>query len=311
MRKVVTIGEILVEIMATEPGDGFNTPIALVGPYPSGAPAIFIDQVARLGHPAGIIGCVGADDFGRLNLDRLRADGVDVSAVRVDAELPTGTAFVRYRSDGGRDFVFNIKHSACGAVRATPQSAALLAEAGHLHVMGSSLFSPALVEATLSALEEIKGRGGTISFDPNIRKEMLGLPGLEAALHAVLERTDLFLPSGQELFLFTSAREEASAVAEILTRARAVVIKRGADGSSYFDRDAAFHAAAFPAKEVDPTGAGDCFAGAFVVGWLNGLAPAEALRRANAAGALAVTRKGPMEGAASAAELDRFLASHG
>ena len=38
MKKVVTIGEILVEIMATEPGDGFLAPIPLVGPFPSGAP---------------------------------------------------------------------------------------------------------------------------------------------------------------------------------------------------------------------------------------------------------------------------------
>lgn len=52
MKKVTTIGEILVEIMATEIGDGFLEPISLVGPFPSGAPAIFIDQVAKLGQPA-------------------------------------------------------------------------------------------------------------------------------------------------------------------------------------------------------------------------------------------------------------------
>ena len=116
MKKVVTIGEILVEIMATELGDGFLEPIPLVGPFPSGAPAIFIDQVAKLGQPCGLIGCVGADDFGRLNLDRLARDGVDVSAVAVHPELPTGSAFVRYRPDGSRDFVYNIRHSAAGAI---------------------------------------------------------------------------------------------------------------------------------------------------------------------------------------------------
>jgi len=83
---VVTIGEILVEIMAVEPGRGFREPIPLVGPFPSGAPAIFIDQMARFGHPCGIVGCVGNDDFGHLNLERLRADGVDVSAIRVHPE---------------------------------------------------------------------------------------------------------------------------------------------------------------------------------------------------------------------------------
>src|SRR6185437_16253379 len=83
---VVTIGEILVEIMAVESGQGFRAPIPLIGPFPSGAPAIFIDQMARFGHPCGIVGCVGNDDFGYLNLERLRSDGVDVSAIRVHPE---------------------------------------------------------------------------------------------------------------------------------------------------------------------------------------------------------------------------------
>ena len=83
MKPVVAIGEILVEIMAILPGKGFRQPIDLVGPFPSGAPAIFIDQVARLGAPCAMIGCVGDDDFGWLNIERLRGDGVDVSAIEV------------------------------------------------------------------------------------------------------------------------------------------------------------------------------------------------------------------------------------
>ena len=95
MKKIVTVGEIVVEIMATEPGRGFLEATALVGPFPSGAPAIFIDQVALLGHPCGMVGRVGDDDFGRLNVRRLAADGVDVSAVSVDPEAATRSAIVR------------------------------------------------------------------------------------------------------------------------------------------------------------------------------------------------------------------------
>ena len=62
-KKVLTVGEILVEIVATTKGDGFREPQPLVGPFPSGAPAIFIDQVGRLGTPAAIISRVGDDDF--------------------------------------------------------------------------------------------------------------------------------------------------------------------------------------------------------------------------------------------------------
>ena len=136
MPHVVTIGEILVEIMAEECGAGFREPVHLMGPFPSGAPAIFIDQVAKLGEAGRIIGCVGDDDFGFVNLDRLRGDGVDVSGVSRLSDQVTGSAFVRYRDNGDRDFVFNIKNSACGQLRWTSTTAALLSECEHLHVSG-------------------------------------------------------------------------------------------------------------------------------------------------------------------------------
>lgn len=80
-RCIVTIGEIVVEIMAETQGIGFLEPMALKGPYPSGAPAIFIDQAAKLGVDCGVISAVGHDDFGTLNVERLKHDGVDISAI--------------------------------------------------------------------------------------------------------------------------------------------------------------------------------------------------------------------------------------
>ena len=309
MKRIVAIGEIVVEIMATERGDGFLEPLRLVGPFPSGAPAIFIDQVGRLGQPCGLVSRVGNDDFGRLNIRRLERDGVDVSAIAIDPEAATGSAFVRYRAGGDRDFVFNIKHSANGGIRLDAAARALIERSDHLHVMGSSLFSPAVVAATEEAASLLKARGGTISFDPNIRREMLDLPGLREALQALLGRCDLFLPSGPELFLFAGAGSEDAALAEILGRGvGAVVVKRGAEGASFVDARGRVDEPAFAVEEVDPTGAGDCFGATFVTCWLRGMAPAAALRYAAAAGARAVTRQGPMEGASSFADLDAFMA---
>ena len=236
MKSILTIGEILVEIMATDKGDGFLEPVNLVGPFPSGAPAIFIDQAAKFGQPAAIIGCVGNDDFGRVNLDRLRRDGVNVEGVRIEREMATGSAFVRYRHDGSRAFVYNIKHSASGAIALDAAAKAVLNRSDHLHVMGTALFSPRIVEVVLGAAAAIKARGGTISFDPNLRLEILNLPGLREACETLFRRCDLFLPSGAELYLFTNAKEEKAAVVEILGRGvRAIVDKRGADGAVYFE----------------------------------------------------------------------------
>jgi sugar/nucleoside kinase (ribokinase family) len=310
MKSILTIGEILVEIMATEKGDGFLEPLNLVGPFPSGAPAIFIDQAAKFGQPAAIIGCVGNDDFGRLNLDRLRRDGVDVKGVRIDPEMATGSAFVRYRPNGSRAFVYNIKHSASGAIALDDAARAILNRSDHLHVMGTALFSPRIVEVVLGAAAAIKARGGTISFDPNLRPEILNLPGLRQACETLFRRCDVFLPSGVELYLFTNAKEEKAAVAEILGQGvRAIVHKRGAEGASYFDSATCLTQPGFKVEEVDPTGAGDCFGATFVSCWLRNMPAAQCLAYAAASGALAVTRQGPMEGAASQAELDAFLAA--
>lgn len=312
MKKVITIGEIVVEIMALEEGNGFMSAIPLIGPFPSGAPAIFIDQVAKLGQPSGIISAIGRDDFGKLNIERLRRDGVDVSAIGVHPTAATGSAFVRYRPDGERDFIFNIRHSACSAIGLTAEAQKLIDAADHLHIMGSALFSDEIIAAIQAATIRVKAKGGTVSFDPNIRKEMLDLPGMREALFHALENTDLFLPSGAELFLFTKATEEKQAVAELLARGvKAIVIKRGAEGASYFDAAGGITSPAFKVEENDPTGAGDSFGAAFVTCWLRSMDPARALRLANAAGARAVSVKGPMEGTSTMEEIEIFLASQG
>lgn len=312
MKKIITIGEIVVEIMATEVGNGFKSTIPLIGPFASGAPAIFIDQVAKMGQPCGLVSAVGKDDFGALNIERLQKDGVDVSAIAIHPTAATGSAFVRYRPDGNRDFIFNIKHSACSAIELTPEAERLIETADHLHIMGSALFSDSIVSAIYETTARIKAKGGTISFDPNIRKEMLDLPGMREALLHALENTDLFMPSGSEIFLFTKATEERAAINELLARGiKAIVVKRGAEGASYHDASSDEIAQAFRVDEVDPTGAGDSFGAAFVTMWLRGEPPAKALTIANATGARAVGVKGPMEGTSTMLEIEQFLAENG
>ncbi|BDA84410.1 sugar kinase [Aureimonas sp. SA4125] len=307
----VVIGEILVEIMAVEPGFGFLEPLHLVGPYPSGAPAIFIDQCARIGGRAAIVACVGDDDFGRINIRRLRKDGVDVSAIAVSPCLPTGSAFVRYRGDGTRDFVYNIATSAAAEIGPTEASLALFARAGHLHVMGTAFAIPGVWELIQQAMETIRARGGSVSFDPNLRKELLGQGQTHQRFQALVDSADLLLPSGGELSVAAGVDGEAEAVAALFARGVGeIALKRGGRGSTVFAADGTrIDCPAFAVAEVDPTGAGDCFGGAYVALRRLGLAPAEALTYANAAGARNVAVRGPMEGAGSRAELEAFIAA--
>lgn len=309
----ITIGEILVEIMAVHIGNGFLEPIELTGPYPSGAPAIFIDQCARMGGAAGIIAAVGKDDFGRINVERLRADGADVSAVSVSEDYPTGSAFVRYREDSSRDFVYNIATSAAAQISLTAEAKALIARAGHLHVMGTAFAIPGAWDIMDHAIGVIKGRGGSISFDPNLRKELLGHRQTQERFARLVDLADLILPSGEELFVAAGTDGEAAAVRALFARnASEIALKRGELGSSFFGADGSrVDCPAFKVVEVDPTGAGDCFGGAYVASRRLGMPAGKALEYGNAAGARNVTVKGPMEGAGSRAELDAFIAATG
>ncbi|MDO6546639.1 tagatose kinase [Pseudoalteromonas carrageenovora] len=308
MSKIMTMGEILVEIMATEVGQSFRQPGALAGPYPSGAPAIFIDQVAKLKQPCGIISSVGDDDFGALNMFRLSDDGVDISGISINKKVATGTAFVTYQKNGSRDFIFNITNSACAHLSLTPSATLLLKNCKHFHVMGSSLFSFRIIDEIKKAIEIVKDNGGTISFDPNIRKEMLKIPEMREALNFILEYTDIFLPSGADISMLTSATKEDEAIEEILDLGvREIALKRGRNGGSFYNRTEQISLPAFANSEIDPTGAGDCFGATFVVCRLQGMSAEDSLRYANASGALAVAHKGPMEGTSSFTELDSFI----
>jgi sugar/nucleoside kinase (ribokinase family) len=311
---ICTIGELLVEFLSRNPHQKFTHPGEFVGPFPSGAPAIFAAQVARLGHRAMIFGCVGNDDFGRLNIERLRHEGVIVDGIRVMNNAVTGTAFVSYQSPQERDFIFNIPDSACGLFTEKDIDQELLKQCRHIHIMGSSLFSFRMIDATRKAMMAIKAAGGTVSFDPNIRKEMLNIPEMEQAFDYLIEYTDIFLPSESELPFFARHKNlsEEQIISDLLQAGvKHVVVKRAQRGASYYHREEGelqtLHLPGYTVETVDPTGAGDCFGATFVTLFLSSVPAQKALHYANASGAIAVTQQGPMEGIASLAEIDDFL----
>ncbi|WP_454855988.1 tagatose kinase [Rhizobium binxianense] len=307
----VCVGEILVEIVATTVGDGFTETQPLVGPFASGAPAIFISQCGRLGGAAAMVGAVGDDDFGRVNTERLKRDGVDISSIVIDPDYPTGSAFVRYRKDGSRDFVYNIVKSAAAHFGWSDRVSELINRSGHLHVMGSALSVPSACEVIDKAVNIVKARGGTLSVDPNIRKELKPDEDTEQRFVTLLAAADLLLPSGEELERAAGVEGEANAIRRLFQLGvKEIVLKRGADGATYFGREGdRVDAPAFVIEEVDPTGAGDCFGGAYLTCRRLGMSPDEALTYASAAGARNASVRGPMEGAGTRQELDEFISS--
>jgi sugar/nucleoside kinase (ribokinase family) len=119
MTQIITLGEILVEIMRPEAGQLLDQPGEFSGPFASGAPAIFVVSAARLGFDSAFIGTVGQAAFGRLLRRRLEIEKVDTTGLRALPGYATGTAFVAYDMDGEREFVFHIRHTAAGVLNAS------------------------------------------------------------------------------------------------------------------------------------------------------------------------------------------------
>ncbi len=309
MYDIITIGEILAEILTDHVGQVFYEPGRLLGPYPSGAPAIFIDQAARMGASTAIVAKVGEDDFARVNLDRLRRDGVDVSHVITTPDNSTGVAFVTYFADGERQFIFHFSHAACGELCPADVDSGLIRQARYLHIMGCSITgSPTMGEAIMRAVREAKAAGVGISFDPNIRPELLK-GQIMAYYREILEACDVLLTGKGELRLLLG-EDFDGAVGQLLSQKdRIVVIKDGSRGTELYTRREAFRIGTYPAQEADPTGAGDCFDATFLSGLCQELDLETCVRRGNAAGAKAVEKRGPMEGNTTREELEAFMAS--
>ena len=305
-------GELLVEFVATDKDGHHRRPTTYAGPFPSGAPGIFIDQAAKLGAKAAFVGAVGDDAFGDVLRQRFEVDGVDLGLIGRVAGVPTGSAFVSYNSDGSRDFVFNIAQSAASGFEASDAVADALIAMGldAFHISGSSLGDPAMAEKLMSLCRKLHAGGVPLSFDPNIRKELLGDPGYRRTVDALLDLSSFILPSEEDTaVLFPGESFDSFAPRLIAGGAKVVALKRGANGARGLTRAGeTADLPAFAVSVVDPTGAGDCFCATLVTLLASEeFSFGEALRCANAAGALAVGKTGPMEGNSTRAEIDTFL----
>lgn len=311
MFDIVTCGELLAEFVAESTGQPFDRTGTYQGPFPSGAPAIFASQAALMGARVAYAGRVGRDGFGDIIVNRLRTNGVDIEAVERDIEYPTGTAFVSYQADGDRSFVFNIAHSAAGRFELDAQHAERLSECRYFHVMGSSLTTDKAIEILLGMVRRVKEKGGKVSFDPNIRAELMALDATREAILTLVKLCDIFLPSEADIAWLSQGTNETErdTIARLIQHnaMELLVMKRAAKGCQAYTDDSDILVESREVAEVDPTGAGDCFGGALIAALACGETLADALALANAAGAHAVMHLGPMEGCAPRDVLEAMI----
>jgi sugar/nucleoside kinase (ribokinase family) len=150
--------------------------------------------------------------------------------------------------------------------------------------------------------------GARLSFDANLRPELLTVEQIRGLCQPAIERADVLLPSLGEAAMLSGAADDESGCREWAAQGKIVALKMGASGCRIYAGSEIIDVPGIAVQEVDPTGAGDTFCAAFSAALLEGMSPREAGRFANAAGALAVTKLGPMEGAPSRDDVERLLA---
>ncbi len=300
------MGELLVEFVCTSNDTRHGKSALYAGPFPSGAPGIFIDQAARIAGQAIFAGAVGDDAFGRVIAERLAADGVLPDLIAVEP-LPTGTAHVAYNTDGSRDFVFNIAHSAAARLPPPERIIATFRARGVtlLHISGSALGDPAMRAAIVKVAE---GGYWAVSIDPNIRPELIHDDAYLPTVRRLIANAAYVLPSDADADILWPGEAFATFATTLIAEgARAVALKRGARGAIATDGKTTADLPGHNVAVADPTGAGDCFCATFVAHHHTGAPQASALAQANAAGALAVQSLGPMEGNSTRETIAAFL----
>jgi sugar/nucleoside kinase (ribokinase family) len=270
--------------------------------YAGGAVTILL-AAARSGANAVLAGSVGTGPNGDLVRTVLAEAGVEISSPVVE-EMDTGVCIVLVEPTAERSFVTT--QGAERQISVESLSSAAPVPGDLVCVSGYSL-----VGRTRDPLVEwVTGlpEGVDVVLDPGAT--FAEVPA--AVRDAVLARTTVWTGNAEEseaLAGVDGIREAALVIESMLTPEVVVVVRDGPRGCLVRQRGQETFVPGYPQRPVDTNGAGDTHTGVLLAERLAGASWSEAAARANAAGALTVTRRGP-ETAPSRDEIDSFLRDH-
>jgi len=321
-RPVLSLGEALIDFIVAD-GAASLEEAATFAARPGGAPANVTVALARLGVSSAFGGVVGDDPFGRRLRSTLAADGVDVSRLRAATDAETTLAFAW--KDARGDAHFRLLRGNDARLTAEDVEQAGIEGMAALVVGSVALAAQPSGSAVTRAAASAAHHGVPICFDVNLRPTLWpDLARARAACQPVLARATLVKLSLDDARGLFDAGDEPVAAFERVRRAlppaggaheRQLVLTDGARGCWYATTTGDAPPAHVPAYDVDavePTGAGDAFTAALISrlignGW--GTLGVGDVRYAAAAGALATTRPGALDGLPTLTELEAFLSA--
>ena len=305
MKKVIAIGEALIDFIPHEKGRALNEVENFLR-VPGGAPLNVAAAVAKLGGTSQMLTKLGEDGFGDAILAEVKPLGVDVSRVSRTREANTALAFVSLREDGERDFSFYRNPSADMLLSAEEIKEEDFNEKDILHFCSVSLIDAPIKNTHKRAIEIAEKKGSIISFDPNVRLPLWKTA--EDCRKAIIE----FLPfsnivkiSDEELEFITGIKDEREALNSLLIgNVQVIIYTKGTEGAEFITKDRTVFSKSFKVNAQDTTGAGDSFIGSLLYQVAQGEysleelvnLPAEKIEEiltfSNATAALTVCKKG-------------------
>jgi fructokinase len=312
-RSVLSIGEMLIDFIATDRGATLET-AELFAARAGGAPANVSVALARLGVASAFCGVVGLDPFGTRLERALTAEGVDTSRLRQSTHAATALAFA-WKDERG-DGYFWLLRGADVSLSPTDVDSACIEECSALVLGSVSLAAHPAREATLHAAKSAHNLGVPVVFDINLRPTVWEDPGealtlCEQVAH-LSQIVKLSLDDARGLFGASVSPERA--IARLLRLGpMAVVLTDGERGCwlATTHQTEPEHLPAFTIEAIEPTGAGDAFCAALVDRMLQSQwsqVTISDVRYAAAAGALATTKHGAWAGLPTRQQLDEFAA---
>lgn len=279
---IVSLGEAMVEFNQTGEGAGR---LYLQGF--GGDTSNFAIAAARQGARVAYLSALGDDPYGRLLRRLWDEEGVDHTDVTTNADAFTAIYFVTH-GEAGHQFSFFRSGSAASRMSPAQLPRERITRARLLHLSGISLaISPAACDTAYAAIDVAHQAGVKVSFDTNLRLKLWSIDRARAVMSDVIARSDLCLPSYDDVVAITGLTDPDALVDHCLRLgAKVVALKLGDQGALIADGHQRHRIAPHPCQPVDATGAGDTFGGAFVHRWLQGDGLAQAGRYAAAAAAL-------------------------
>lgn len=255
---------------------------------------------ARAGAPTSMVGCVGDDLFQGVVVEGLRREGIDTAHVAT-VPGPTGVAHIRVDGNGENDIV--MVPLANSHLSEPAVEAAILESKNAVGVLLLQLEIP--LGTAIHAARVARENGITVVLDPAPAAD-LDETAWSFADVVTPNESEAKALTGIEVTGRTSAhRAGAWFVERGVGRA---VVTMGGNGAVVVDQDGHTEHLPFPANPVDSTAAGDAFAGTLGASLALGHSWEVSLRRAMAAGALAVTVAGASPSLPTADAVESLIA---